>query len=231
MNQDKNVNSINVTVNKLYELNEIKTLVEKLTPQTKQTQIRGIAFYPFVSGTKLLFMFNKSVQVNKQEGYVQHQKFKTGGYIPKQIQIKQGNVAPVCKHSHTSNSPLDEHYVVKPKQKCHYVCKSNDQVILTFEMKRTDQCDNYTLYLVNKCVEGTRTILKTKKIGIAYIPTIQCSRMCNEITLANNGKVLMKCKYDETKEKWIPIEQDKEKKIPDYITTLDEKMDIIYDDE
>jgi len=299
INQDQNINSINVTVNNLYDIGEIKNLVTKVIPQTKQMQVRGIAFYPNISGTKLLYMFNKQSQPHNipqhntqqhntqqyntqisqpiprmnynqpynqpykqpyQQPYKQpyQQPYQRSNNVQVPVQQKRENVGMSNqipkKHfedntpprktyfsGSSNNSPQDEikenpegqtmGVACKSKQKCHYVCKSNEQVILTFEMRQTEQCDVYNLYLVHKCKDGEKTILKTKRFGIAYIPTIQCSKMCKDIIIANNGKALMKCKFDDKREKWIPIEQDKQRKYPDYISTFDEKMDTIYDED
>lgn len=61
---DKN-NNIVLTVNKLYPLAEIESLVENDIPKIKDFFVRGIAFYPEKSGTKLIYLYGNENKDNK----------------------------------------------------------------------------------------------------------------------------------------------------------------------
>jgi len=240
MTQNTNANTITVTVNRLYETSEIKNLVQKIIPQTKQLPVKGIAFYPDMSGTKLIYLFNKnpdnqnsSFKHEPKQPYNNHREYNNNRheYNNQRPYQKYSPVVTDNKIIKTNNElPHNSPNEIPQEIKYRYVSKTDEPVILTFEMRKTEQCDVYKLFLVNPCKENEKTILKTKRFGIAHIPTLECSRMCKELTIVT-GKALVKCKYDEKREKWQPIEQDKNKKCPDYVATLEERMDIIVDDE
>ncbi|CAH6421525.1 Hypothetical protein KVN_LOCUS338 [uncultured virus] len=60
---DVHLNDINLIVNKLYETVEIKKLVHHYIPKSKfSNNIKGIAFYPEMSGTKLIYLYNNCSQ-------------------------------------------------------------------------------------------------------------------------------------------------------------------------
>lgn len=116
------------------------------------------------------------------------------------------------------------------KPKIRLICKTDEPVIITFEMRKTNIPDVYKLFLIEKIKRSGKDILMCRKMDIAYIPTKQCSFMCRELVkMSPNGKVLMKCKYDIEKEKWIPIEKDITKKIPSFISEIETKMDVLED--
>jgi hypothetical protein len=249
LTQDKNVNNIDVMVNKLYDISDIKHLATSVIPQMKNPPVRGIAFYPETSGTKLIFLFNKlqneRIGNDRQNGQFRQQREQYHSFN-KYSQNSQQSSYQRCNNYNQQNRRCDnferndssgdnhsnspEELPTIQKQKCRYVCKTDEQVVLTFELRKTDQTDVYKIFLVEKCTDGGKTILKTKKIGIACVPTSACSKMCREATIST-GKSLIKCKYDDDKEKWIPEEIDKKRKCPDYVSTLEEKMDVIIDDE
>jgi hypothetical protein len=238
MTEDKNLNNFNITINNLYELNEIQTLVSKTIPQTKQLQVRGIAFYPDVSGTKLIYLFNKlqpnsapsqpKINFDKPRNNFAPQQYQNQPYQNRnKFASSQNETQYKQPEKNTSFNEINPEVNVS---KVRYVCKTDEPVILTFEIRKTEQYDVYKLLLVEPVKDNGKTILKTKRFGIAYIPTTICSKMCKDLTMAT-GKALVKCKYDEAKEKWTPVEADVKRKCPDYVSTLEEKMDVIMDDD
>jgi hypothetical protein len=244
LTQDDNINNLPISVNHLYNMSEIKTLVDTIIPQTTELQIRGIDFYPDISGTKLIFLFNHNKPVRQNQVETKHNTFnqdRKGN--PRQhfdrqntYQNRNPNTQNKFQHNDTYNVRQTQPIVIdSPRQfsnvsHMRYVCKTDEPVILTFEIQKTEQCDVYKIFLINPTKKDDRKILKLKKIGVACIPTLECSKMCKNATI-RNGKALVKCQYNENKEKWIPIEVDNKKKCPDYYSTLEDKMDIIVSDE
>jgi hypothetical protein len=56
---DDKLNSVNFVINKLYNLHEIKELVNSYIPKSKHSNsIKGLTFYPKISGTKLIYLYN-----------------------------------------------------------------------------------------------------------------------------------------------------------------------------
>jgi hypothetical protein len=167
-------------------------------------QIRGITFYPHISGTKLIFLFNND---NKQ-------------IIQKQFtQNKQHNVS-------TNNNPIND-LPKKNKINISYVCKTDEPIYAVLDMRKTDITDVYKLFAVEKVNKDGKEILRTKKMGIAYIPTDKCSSLCKNVTSTKPTRLLMKCQFIQDKNKWMPIEEELKLKVPTLITEIEKKMDII----
>jgi hypothetical protein len=61
-------------------------------------------------------------------------------------------------------------------------------------------------------------------MGIAYIPTIECSRWCKNIFDTNNKRILMRCKYISYKHKWQPFELDPDAIYPSDVASIDTKL-------
>jgi hypothetical protein len=59
------------------------------------------------------------------------------------------------------------------------------------------QTDVYNVYCLDKNTK--------KRIGIAHIPTIECSHYCNDIFEKNQNDLTIKCKFDVRFNKWIPL--------------------------
>ena len=78
------------------------------------------------------------------------------------------------------------------------------------------QTDVYNVY----CLEKNNNI----RIGIAHVPTIECSHYCDDIFENNNGKIVMKCKYNKRFNKWIPIIKLKNKTKPTEISVIKNKI-------
>lgn len=193
-------NTIKLTVNKLYEFEETEKLIKETIPNTKDIMIKGITFYPEVSGTRLIFMFNNELKLNT---VTETEKEKM---IERSIPSKGGSI--------------------------RYVSKSQEPIIATFEMRKTVDPDVYKLFLVEPVVEGNKTIMKSKKMGIAYISTNECSLMCRNMFAKNiNGRVLAKCRFIDDKNKWEPIAEDTVMKLPTSIKEVEDKLIVIEDDD
>lgn len=67
--EDKS-NDIIITVNMLFPLDQTRHLIDKVIPKIKNFLIRGICFYPEISGTKLLYKFgNENTNSRHNNGY------------------------------------------------------------------------------------------------------------------------------------------------------------------
>ncbi len=260
------LNNISILVNNLYEMSDIRTLVEKVIPHTNDISqttngcipVRGIAFFPIISGTRLIYLMNipqntkqsiskvipNEVKCVKQitrncnpdvkyhknishhnisslsESYNEHSETDISG---RHIQQKETKEKTISQPSLCSGQPsLHSGSEINISDK-RMICKTDKEIIVTFEIKRTEQPDVYKLFLVSM---DTDKKLRKKSFGIAYIPTAECSLLCNTIT-QSHGRALVRCTYDRVHEKWIPFEQEQCKKCPDDISTLNGKIEII----
>lgn len=209
--KDDKMNNLKLTVNKLYESNQIETLIKDI-PNMKNYNIKGLAFYPEISGTKLIFMLNNDNRT----------KIDKIDKIDKDISdINTMNI--MNKIGNKSNNEYQD-----KKINIRYISKTNDPVYATFEIKKTKDTDVYKIYLVETVKRDDKVILKSKKMGIALIPTINCSVMCRDIFSKNiNNRVLMKCKFITDKNKWEPIELDPNAKYPTNIMEVEKNLQIL----
>ncbi|AYV84907.1 MAG: hypothetical protein Hyperionvirus53_2 [Hyperionvirus sp.] len=204
MKEDK-MNTLDLMVNKLFEPEQIDSLVKEHIPSMKNFNIKGVAFYPEISGTKLIFMLDNSQRDGKpmlrQKSPFQKEEQMTK-YVPAQ--------------------PVD-------KKSVRYVAKYDDEpVFATFEFKKTKDTDVYKIYLVETVVRDKKSILVSKKMGIAFVPTTDCSSMCREAFSQNpNSRILMKCRFINDKSKWQPISHDKTAKFPSNFSTIEEKLQML----
>jgi hypothetical protein len=235
---DPVMNSVELMLNVLLELQDITDLINRKITCTIPT--RGIAFYPSISGTRLIFNYTPSkprLNIQRTSAPDSQQAFiacgaaimleKSACQVAAPIALPVPSVlfAPVTE---TQTPIVNEQTTVLPEH-VRYISKTDDPVILVFELRRGELYDVYKLYLVKPHMINDRKVLKTERFGIACVPTIACSKMCREAT-ALNGRALMRCQYDATREKWIPLTHETTQKCPDYVSTLESKMDIIMDD-
>jgi hypothetical protein len=78
------------------------------------------------------------------------------------------------------------------------------------------QTDVYNVYCLEKNIQ--------KRVGIAHIPTIECSHYCDELFENKQNKVTMKCRFDSRFNKWIPIIKQKHKTKPSNFNDIKEKI-------
>ncbi|ARF09759.1 hypothetical protein Indivirus_3_8 [Indivirus ILV1] len=101
------------------------------------------------------------------------------------------------------------------------IVTSNESLIAVFKMKKTDIVDVYNLYLGEKFQENGKLLFKYKKVGIAYIPTKECSYFCKDaFSKMECDSLLFKCKYDQEKSRWIPFDLASDRKRSDLITDV-----------
>jgi hypothetical protein len=176
----------------------------------KNLLIKGIAFYPEISGTRLIFMFNNEIKTN--------QNIDNKSIDKKERENQNDNIM----------RNLDERDGLKNKKiKVRYVCKSSNPVFATFQLKKTADIDVYKLYLVESSKQNEKNVWKSKRMGIALIPTKECSILCKNIFNKNNNKVFMKCKFISEKNKWQPIEEDLKSTMPTNIDEIEAQLNII----
>jgi hypothetical protein len=193
-NSDKS-NNVSLHISRPYELNEIKTLFnETIGKNLKTYNIKGLTFYPQYSGTKLIYIFDKQDEKYKNELIEGTAKFNTFG-------------------SNTDNEETFEYSDKKRIFKFELVNpECIDDIVLNLEMKKTQISDVYKLYgiFVNK-QEKSEIYIK-KKIGYAYIPTYILSIKC-KLYFLNRETVIMSCKFNTNKNKWIPVDEAEIQKI------------------
>lgn len=205
-NENEKNNNITLTVNKLYPLEKIETLVETDIPQIKDFFVRGIAFYPEKSGTKLIYLYGNENKDNSAPGQMMIQ--------PKQQQNQPQNYQkqPHKQNKDQYSEPVKIVAKVKKPPKLFYCPKEKQDVEYVFQMKTTEMPDVYLLNIVEPVSKDGKTLLKTIKVGIAFIPTTSRSKWCKELMKNTNGNILVNCKYNSEKMTWEPIKLSESKK-------------------
>lgn len=214
MENDTNINNIKLNVNKLYDPTNIRDLMADMD-KSKNLEFKGFVFYPVKSGTKIIYLNNNDRMPPSKKDNVDNR------ILPHNTD----NTQSFNKKNHELNTDMNTNAGTHTKKKKYvYICKTNDPVYCILEVRKTLSPDVYNIY----CVEELQGYMKLKKLGIASIPDKQSSLMCKNILNSKiNGKALMKCKFDSEKNKWIPIEESKERKYPNYISEIEEKLDIL----
>jgi len=213
-------NNIRLVLNKIYPLDKTEYLVNKVMPTIKEFKYRGICFYPEISDCKQIFLFNNTE--NKKE--IKITKDFSDDTKPNNKFIKfnkQNNVE--VEHKKTVKTE-------KVIQEIKFVNTTNEEVIVTLEVKSTSNPDVYNLYCVDRIIEENKKILKRIYLGIAFINGIECSHKLGRIFNSLDVKqVLMKCRFNDEKCKFEPFEIDHTAKIPTLLANIN--LDQILDDE
>jgi hypothetical protein len=188
--RDSRYTPLDLGVNALYELSDVNKFVNKVIPSYKDAKIRGICFYPKTSGTKLVFILGNERR---------EEKGKTVSVIKK----KSGSSDA---HDDGSNHKFTQY---------KFVAMGDEPIHAVLEMSKTDTVDVYRLFSVEKVTRKGKQLWKRRKMGIAYIPTMDRSKWCRELMQkSKKDSVLVKCLFHSSKGKWEPLELNKDKKIP-----------------
>ncbi len=204
----KNNKNVILTTNKLYNLEDIDKLIYEDIKTTRDFHIRGISFYPEISGTKLIYVFNDELDkkiLNKESTVISDDIIKPE--LTKYVDKKKIIVK----------------YTVNEKN------KKTKEINFNLELRKTDISDVYKIYCVDEVLKNNKNILKIYKLGIAYIPTKEISIMCRDI-LSKSPRAMFQCKFDESKNKWIPI-KNIDSCVPDKISDIRKILDITEESE
>jgi hypothetical protein len=66
-NQDHIENNMMLSVNKIFPINQTEHVVNNVLPSIKNLKSRGLCFYPEISETKLIFLFNNNKSSDKDD--------------------------------------------------------------------------------------------------------------------------------------------------------------------
>ena len=92
---DPLINDILITVNRLYSYGDIEKLVYKIIPKVNGYVIKGITFHPEISGTKLIYLFEKNnnrvINNFPQQMHINKQSYIGGSTINNTYPITQMN--------------------------------------------------------------------------------------------------------------------------------------------
>lgn len=91
----------------------------------------------------------------------------------------------------------------------------NAKKMAKIRAKKCPSPDVYNMSMGIKIKKNGKKIMKYKHIGFAYIPTVEISKMCQDIFNGDNMYAVLNCKYDDNKKRWIPIEKSNDK-YPNY---------------
>lgn len=193
-NEDK-TNTIKINISRPYEMNEIKELfVNDINMGIKKFNIKGITFYPQYSGNKLIYLFDKQDEQYKSELIEGKGKID----LIDDSDLVQDNF------EYSDKKRIFKFELVDPE------CL--DDIVLNLQMIKTNTHDVYKLFGIFTGIQDDKTIFIKKNIGFAYIPTYILSIKC-QIYFMNRESIIMSCKFNTQKNKWIPVDEAEVQKI------------------
>jgi len=210
---------IDYTNNNLnHKLLELNVYLENMNPQIIKDKINS----------KIIV----ELKVNKV-----HKLDTIKSFMDNEIKTEYKNyvIKGICFYPNISSTkliymfPNEQENKVQPKQnliksknivKKVFVAKNNTPIYAILEMQPTKTADNYKLYALEK-VNEQKVRFKKCQMDIAYIPNMQKSQWCRDITMASQtGYVFVKCIWRDDKKKWEPLEVVPNVKLPTLIDDI-----------
>ena len=222
-------NTVVLTVNKLYDFTKTDHLVHTVIPSMKDMLVKGICFYPQMSGTKIFFLFGNET---RHDDIVEKRFSKTDDNMNKSYQrhpmMTTHEKPAYVKRENVVSDVVQNVKMPHKVSRLNYIPKKGKiDTDYTFEMKKAESVDVYILNIVEPVIkEGSaKPLYKRKKVGIAYVPDISKSKWCSETMVQNHcDTLLVNCKYHNDKNKWEPIRVSTSKR-PNSINDFDIKPD------
>ena len=220
-------NNLRLVLNRIYPIEKTGYLVEKIMPSVKEFKYRGICFYPEISDCKQIFLFNNEDKTN----------YKDTRETPNPREQREPHKQRDQQDTHKQRDQQDTHKQ-RDQQEPHkqreqreqkdtnkeikFVNTTGNEIIVTLEVRVTGNPDVYNLFCVDRVIEDGKRILKRKFLGIAFIPGIETSHKLGRIFNNTETKgILMKCKFNDKKCKFEPLEIDHDSKIPTLLADID----------
>ena len=198
-NNDGGLRNINVYVSRPFEINQFNSLFsEYISSNVTKYNIKGITFYPNVSGTKLIYIFDKSDDKLRNELCTDTYNYNYD------YDYKRDN----NNHDNINNDANDnDGYSKNPNLKIVYKyelvnIEDNKLIECNLEMHKTDIPDVFKLFGIFL----DKGVYIKRRIGIAYIPSYKLSLKCKSHFM-NKNVIIFTCKLDVNKNKWIPIDE------------------------
>ena len=186
-------NNIKLFVSKPFEINQMNQLFkEYISQNVSKYNIKGISFYPVNSGVKLIYIFDKQDEKIKNE-------------IQNNVINLDNTNTDLKQLEDVKNFNLNEDYFNRKKIIYKYELtniENSDNIFANLEMKKTQIPDVYKLFGI---FYNSKEFIK-KKIGIAYIPSFKLSLQIKTLFM-NRDIIIMSCKLNIHKNKWVPVEE------------------------
>lgn len=199
-------NSINISVNSFYHFKDIKEAIDDYKNNQGKIKIRGITFYPFISGTKLIYLFDNNFEEIKNKQILNN---------PNIISLDNNETLNYNDINFNDMEITYDNYKLNPD-----FIPNKDNIILTFEVKKINPDED--IYKLSLLIPKDSNNLLNKTfiptfISYAYLPKIEHSQFMREI-FKDKNKLLLDCKYIniQNKIKWLPINISN-KKHPDFL--------------
>lgn len=181
--------NINVYVSRPFEINQFNSLFsEYISSNVVKYNIKGITFYPNMSGTKLIYIFDKNDDKLRNELC---------------SEINKGDKGDKDDNDYKGDKDDNKNSNLKIVYKYELVNIEDDKLIeCNLEMHKTDIPDVFKLFGI---FLSSGVYIK-KRIGIAYIPSYKLSLKCKSHFM-NKNIIIFTCKLDVNKNKWIPVDE------------------------
>lgn len=193
---DPEFNTHKVHITKYAPCNQINDQIKKYKTIDFAKKIRGYSFYPERSGLKLIFL-NKTD--DSSDKLIETVSTKTNS------DRKASKASKASKTSKTSKSKR--------------VKDNLGEVVAVFEIVKTEMVDVYKSYLYS-----SKKVSKRRQFGLISIPNREMSIYCQNLFDKDNDSVLMKCKYNSKKDRWIPVKKVTNVKKPDKYSVVKKKL-------
>jgi len=234
--RDDRENNLEVTVNKLFEMSDVGSLVTNVIPKISDFVVKGLSFYPEISGTKLIYMFDQGVANAARTNVANNigTRMSYGTQVQPVVQVRaQPQLQPTYQlgQQNRQNQPpmvrdaWQEPPLVVPvykkQERATYVPKKGyTDTDYVFEMRKTDIIDVYNLNVIEKVTKGDEKLYKRIKIGIAFVSSLVRSRWCDDVMSKYGDVVLVHCTFHPQHQKWEPHSVADAKK-PSYVTNFE----------